>query len=391
MASTQLAKHKHTKTNYTDISHSGPGTLAGRYLRTFWHPVYRSQDLQPGRAMPLRVMSEDFTLYRGKSGRAQVLAPRCAHRGTQLSIGRVEDDCISCFYHGWKYDPTGQCVAQPAEDKSFAHKVKIRSYPTQEYLGLIFAYLGDSPAPELPRYPLFEDFDQELCIRFVQKLIKRFNFRNGVENAVDPVHIAFVHRQSGYNVLVGVPQVVAEETDYGMQIRATRPNGSVRVTHWQMPAMILTKQGPRDPLETGWRDNLLWRSIIDDESHLHLSVKLVYVPKENRQRFIEKQEEIIAKNAAEDAELQLASQVLSGKVDIADIGNSQQLVAVQDLVSMRGQGVIYDPTPESEHLGCSDAGVILLRKLYAREMRALAVGKPLKRWGTVQAEVTTGI
>lgn len=62
------------------------------------------------------------------------------------------DDCIYCFYHGWKYDLSGQCVEQPGEDAAFTSKIKIRSYSTEEYLGLIFAFLGDGAAPPLPRY-----------------------------------------------------------------------------------------------------------------------------------------------------------------------------------------------------------------------------------------------
>ena len=63
---------------------------------------------------------------------------RCAHRRTQLSVGWVEGDCLRCFYHGWKYDGSGQCVEQPAEPKPFAEKIQIPSYPVTEYLGLIF-------------------------------------------------------------------------------------------------------------------------------------------------------------------------------------------------------------------------------------------------------------
>jgi 5,5'-dehydrodivanillate O-demethylase len=51
-----------------DFAHSGPETLAGRYMRMFRQPVYRSGDLAAGRAVPLRIMKEDFTLYRGRSG-----------------------------------------------------------------------------------------------------------------------------------------------------------------------------------------------------------------------------------------------------------------------------------------------------------------------------------
>ncbi|MBM2812290.1 MAG: hypothetical protein HW416_3049, partial [Chloroflexi bacterium] len=118
-------------TDWRAFVHTGPETVGGRYLRLFWHPAYRGQDLAAGRAVPLRIMSEDFTLYRGESGRAQALAFRCAHRGTQLSTGWVEGDNLRCFYHGWTYDASGQCVEQPAEPEPFCQRIKIRSYPTE--------------------------------------------------------------------------------------------------------------------------------------------------------------------------------------------------------------------------------------------------------------------
>jgi len=122
-----------------DVARTGPGTLAGRYMRQFWQPVYTSADLPPKRAKPIRIMSEDFTLYRGESGAAYVVGFRCAHRGTQLSTGWVRGENIRCLYHGWTYDGAGQCVEQPAEPEPFCAKVRIRGYPTQEYLGLVFA------------------------------------------------------------------------------------------------------------------------------------------------------------------------------------------------------------------------------------------------------------
>jgi 5,5'-dehydrodivanillate O-demethylase len=127
---------------HTDFAHIGPGTLAGQFMRRFWQPVCHAQDLPSGRAKPIKVMGEQFTLHRGQAGAPHVVAFRCAHRGTQLSTGWVEGDRIRCFYHGWTYDASEQCVEMPAEDPSFPPKVRIASYPTQEYLGLVFAYFG---------------------------------------------------------------------------------------------------------------------------------------------------------------------------------------------------------------------------------------------------------
>ena len=125
--------------HFPDYISVGPGTPTGTFLRKFWQPVYESARLGAGRAVPLRIMGEDFTLYRGQSSKAFVVDSRCAHRGALLSIGRVEGDTLACLYHGWTYDGSGQCIAQPPEKRSFASTVRIRSYPAQEYLGLVFA------------------------------------------------------------------------------------------------------------------------------------------------------------------------------------------------------------------------------------------------------------
>src|SRR4051812_39064828 len=197
--------------DYTDFAHTDPSTLAGRYMRLFWQPIYVAADLLPGHAKPLRIMSEDFTLYRGEDGAPHLIAPRCAHRGTQLSTGWVEGDCIRCFYHGWKYDASGQCVEMPAEDPSFPPKVKIASYPTREYLGLIFGYVGEGEAPPLPRYP---DFDTKRLLEATGYTWPSNYFQN-VEYGPDEAHVGFVHRESSLAIVAEVPTITAEETEYG--------------------------------------------------------------------------------------------------------------------------------------------------------------------------------
>src|SRR5579871_2047258 len=170
---------------YQDFLRTGPGTLAGRYLRMFWQPVYRASELTAGRAKPLRIMSEDFTLYRGEGGDVHLLAFRCAHRGTQLSTGWVEGDNLRCFYHGWVYGPDGQCTEQPAEPEPFCQRIKIRSYPTEEYLGLIFVFMGEGEAPEFPRLPEFEhpEYVNELSM-----LMWPGNYFTQLDNSVDEGH-----------------------------------------------------------------------------------------------------------------------------------------------------------------------------------------------------------
>ena len=99
---------------WTDFCSISPGTLMGRWLRTFWQPVYVAADLPLAYPKPLKMLNEQFTLYRGRSGMPHAVGFRCAHRRTQLSPGWVEGENIRCIFHGWLYDPSGQCVDQPA-------------------------------------------------------------------------------------------------------------------------------------------------------------------------------------------------------------------------------------------------------------------------------------
>ena len=49
---------------FDELPFTGPNRLAGRYLRQFWTPVGVSWQLAAGRAKPITVMNEKFTLFR---------------------------------------------------------------------------------------------------------------------------------------------------------------------------------------------------------------------------------------------------------------------------------------------------------------------------------------
>jgi 5,5'-dehydrodivanillate O-demethylase oxygenase subunit len=370
---------------FDDVIHTGPGTLAGRYLRLFWHPVLVADRLPAGRAIPIRVMSEDFTLYRGQSGAPHVVSFRCAHRGTQLSTGWVEGDDLRCFYHGWKYDAGGQCVEQPAEPEPFCQRIRIRSYPTAEYLGLIFAYLGEGNTPPLPRYP---NFEEEGGLK-VGSYVRECNYFNSIENGVDAAHLAFVHRRSGFadHGLVDIPIVAGEETAYGMEVRAKRPSSPVRITQAIMPNLLYITGSPEEA-EVDWRDELRIRVPIDDETHASYSVDLIHAnqsaaPSNKPESPVRPTEPAVAVN-------RVAASILRGELHVDDVGYPPNLVALQDTVAQVGQGVI--PDHGSEHLGRSDATVMLLRSLWRRELRALAEGRPLKAWTIPgRLEATAGV
>lgn len=376
--------------DYTDFAHTGPGTLAGRYLRSFWQPVARAQDVPAGRARPIKVMSEDFTLYRGEAGAAHVLAFRCAHRGTQLSTGWVEGDCVRCFYHGWTYDQNGQCVEAPAEREGFAETVQIRAYPTQEYLGLIFAYLGEGEGepPPLPRYA---EFEGEGILDPAQPVVWPCNYFNRLENSPDTVHLAFVHRDSPFseNGLVDIPTVSGRETDYGLEIRSERPGGVVRTTHFHMPNVNLIKGSPEE-VGGPWTEHMSWRVPVDDEHCASYIAAFTHLPADAIDDYVAQRRAKLARAPKGVPASVLAEAVLRGEIRIADITEPTSIVNVQDYVAQVGQGTIAPR--ERDRLGRSDAAVIQMRRIWARELEALAEGLPLKQWHrTGRVELTVGV
>lgn len=362
-----------TAATLSDIVATGPGTLAGRYMRSFWQPVYVSADLAASQARPLQVMSEPFTIYRGASGTPQVVAPYCAHRKTRLSTGWVEGDELRCFYHGWKYGPTGQCVEAPAEREGFARTVSIRSYPTVEYAGLIFAYLGEGDAPSFPRYPDLEDEG----ILDARDYVRDCNYFNNIENQADPVHLAFVHRTSAFTEggLIGVPEVSAEETAWGMALMADRKGVGVRVTQLGMPNILHIKSSPAEP-GAGWSDLFAWRVPIDDYRHRSFNIHLHRLTGGAAERFRERQ----AKRASGGHRpvQELGAAIRRGELTVDEVKDHPQIVGIQDDVAQVGQGAIADR--ENERLGRSDVGIALFRKLWLRELTALKRGEPLTQW-----------
>ena len=84
-----------------------PGSPMGELLRRYWQPVCTSDEL---RDLPRKekLLCEEIVVFRDRKGRVGALDPHCAHRGTSLEWGRVEEDGLRCCYHSWLYNTQGQ-------------------------------------------------------------------------------------------------------------------------------------------------------------------------------------------------------------------------------------------------------------------------------------------
>lgn len=337
------------------VGQVGPGTPAGTILRRYWHPVALSAELPAGAARPLRVLGEDFTLYRDEGGAAHVVGARCAHRGTFLHTGWVEDDCIRCFYHGWKFAPSGQCVEQPAEQDGFAEAAKIGSRAVEEYAGMVFVFLGEGDPPPLPRFAELDSPGLKVVAGIRPPGPWPANYFQILENSVDPVHLSFVHRAT-QPFTRAIPEVRAQRTESGVTMTAVR-GGVVRQTHYWFPHLIQLPLAliPGDRTEFQFFN---WKVPIDDGHTMFIAATAV--PEHLADGL---QEDI----AGRTMEASAAPELMAGERRPAS-------VTEEDFVALVGQGMFADRT--NERLGRSDVGIVELRRIWREELDDLALVVP---------------
>ena len=368
-----------------DIATTRPGTPGGTFMRQFWIALDNSANVAPGRARPIRIMSENYTLYRGHSGKAQVVAQRCPHRGAMMHLGWVEDDDIRCVYHGWKFDCSGQCIEQPAEGEGFARKVRLPVYPTREHLGLIFAYFGEGEPPPFPPYP--ESAGEGVVDPWPMYKVP-CNYLQCFENSMDEVHVAFTHAPGGSHARLAhdLPVITAEEKDWGLLRFGTRANGKVRHTLHYAPNIVRVIVPPLAGMDGvgGWPEITFSFTPVDDENCLWVLTSKAFVSGKDKEIFLEKRAEIERKRLAAPPVMQVVEDIWNGKLSYADVRHPD-LAVVQDIAVQAGQGRIEDR--DDEYLGRSDAAIIMWRRILARELGLIAEGKPHKRWTTPPADV----
>ena len=208
------------------LTHVGPNTPCGEYLRRFWQPVCFSDDLKD-LPLRLRIMAEDLVAFRDGSGAAGLLELHCPHRGTSLEFGLIADKGIRCCYHGWLFGVDGTILETPGEpaDSTLKDRLFHGAYPVHEAHGIVFAYMG--PPEQRPPFPSYDSYSQSGS-RMIpgRKYFYPCNWLQIMENTMDPVHTAFLHTIVSGAVFTeefGVlPELDYVETPIGMVYVGTR-------------------------------------------------------------------------------------------------------------------------------------------------------------------------
>ncbi len=167
----------------------------GQLMRRHWMPVCLIEEVpEPdGKPVRARLFGEDLVVFRDTEGRVGVMDEYCPHRRASLVFGRNENCGLRCLYHGWKMDVQGnvlEMVSEPAAS-GMAQKVKHLAYPTHEWGGFVWAYMG--PADTMPAFrppPWAPTADARVTIA---KVIIACNWAQILEGAIDSAHSSSLH------------------------------------------------------------------------------------------------------------------------------------------------------------------------------------------------------
>lgn len=181
----------------TPRTHLSGDQIFATGMRNQWHAVCPSHFVERGGMKRITRLGENWLLFRESNGEIRMLADRCPHRGAPLSQGQHLGDRIACKYHGVQVDGTGTVKAVPGMPGcNLEGKTLVTSLPVMEVGGAVMAWFGldpsEPPAPfALPDPLVDDDVSAFLCYAEWEA-----PWRYTLENLLDPMHGAFLHRES---------------------------------------------------------------------------------------------------------------------------------------------------------------------------------------------------
>ena len=378
------------------LTQSGPGTPLGGLLRSYWQPVALVSEMLDDRPVKaIRIMSEDLVLFKKPKGWG-LISRFCAHRGVDLSFGRLEEGGLRCLYHGWLYNDEGRCIEQPAEPEhsQFLDKIRISNYPCVEKNGLIFAYMGAGDPPPFPDYDCFIAPEE---YTFAFKGLWECNWLQGLEGGIDPSHVSFLHKfiqedprevygqqfseivegtGKKLSMLVGDnnrPDIEVESAEHGLRVFAIRQLTEdikhVRVTNLMFPNAFVVPFGNSKVFTQ-------WHVPIDDEHHYWFMIFYDFAETTDKETLLQQRLEGVSlpdyrplRNRGNNWGFDPQEQK-----DLTYTGMGLD-INVHDQWAVESMGPIQDRTVE--RLGVSDRAVTANRRLLLKSIEAFEAGNPL--------------
>lgn len=187
-------------------------------IKNQWYAILPSSDVKKSRITAVKRLNLELALFRNEAGELGCVIDKCTHRGAALSKGKIKGNCLSCPFHGLKFDTNGKCTFVPANGKA-SHddlsRFNVKSYAVKEAHGIIYLWYGESSTAS--GEPPF--FDEHIDSDYVySELIDLWNshYSRCIENQLDVVHVPIVHYNTigrSNKTLINGPKTVLKEEE----------------------------------------------------------------------------------------------------------------------------------------------------------------------------------
>ena len=279
-----------------------------------------------------------------------------------MAYGVVEGDGLRCPYHGWKFDTDGACTDQPAEKENtnFAERVRATAGKVEELGGLVWAYVGPDPAPLLPRFDVYV-MDGYRDIGWADIPC---NYVQVMENAVDPHHVEHLHGR--YFEFIGNHEGFVAPASFGKKHQRI----GFDAFEWGIikRRVLAGASEDNDDWKVGHPLVFPYNMRVGGGGIHQMQIRVPI--NRTTTRFM-----LYTVHAPEGYEPVEQQTVPDYEIPVFDERGHHVVnyVEGQDIMAWCTQGRITDRT--TEHLGRSDIGVALLRKMFRQSMQAVAKGE----------------
>jgi len=174
-----------------------------------WHCVGRIEEIaEPGQWMTYTLAGEPLVIVHGSDGTIRALSNVCRHRGTLICQGKGRGRRLTCPYHHWAYDLTGQLAAAPRMPETDQFRIadcRLPEFPCETWMGFVFVNLDAQAAPLAPRLADLEArvapyHMEEMWLGHLEEEVWETNWKCLVENYMEAYHLSPLHRTTLANL-----------------------------------------------------------------------------------------------------------------------------------------------------------------------------------------------
>ncbi len=175
----------------------------------------------------IEIAGVPVVLVRGRDGVARAMPNVCPHRGSIVAHECGSSARLTCPYHGWVFDDNGALVGVPSRADvglTDAEEFRLRSFPTAERAGLIWAVLDPASTLDINGFlgvygHMLDRFGFASWHQFDQRTLVGANWKLAFDAHLDFYHLPVLHR----NTFGADVSPRAYYYEWGPHQRLTRP------------------------------------------------------------------------------------------------------------------------------------------------------------------------